>query len=137
VKNNFSVNLSPAPLVYILESNKTGDNMNIITRLEEAILIAIWRLQDNAYGVTINKQVSWSFKKNYSLGALYFSLDQLLRKNYVTKNVKHFYHEKGGRSRTYYSLTDNGKKALLQAKTHQKSLWEGISIAVFDVNKSK
>jgi hypothetical protein len=31
--------------------------MNIITRFEQAILIAIWRLEDNAYGVTINKQV--------------------------------------------------------------------------------
>ena len=110
--------------------------MKIITRLEEAILIAIWRLQDNAYGVSINKQVSVSFKKNYSLGALYFALDQLLRKGYVTKKVKHFYHEKGGRSRTYYSLTDNGKKALLEAKAHQMSLWEGISIVAFDVKKS-
>lgn len=69
--------------------------MNIITRLEEAILIAIWRLEKNAYGVTINKQVSKSFKKKYSMGALYFALDQLLRKDYVTKNVKSFYHEKG------------------------------------------
>lgn len=38
--------------------------MNIITRLEEAILVAIWRLKNNAYGVTINKQVSESLKKN-------------------------------------------------------------------------
>ena len=111
--------------------------MNIITRLEEAILIAIWRLEDNAYGVTINKQVSKSLKKKYSMGALYFALDQLLRKDYVTKNVKRFYHEKGGRSRTYYSLTNKGKKALREVKAYQKSLWEGISELAFDIKDSK
>ena len=111
--------------------------MNIITRLEEAILIAIWRLKDNAYGVTINKHVSQSLKKSYSLGALYFSLDQLLRKDYVTKTVNNFYHEKGGRSRTYYSLTDRGKKTLQEVKSYQKSLWDGIPEMAFDVKKSK
>jgi DNA-binding PadR family transcriptional regulator len=111
--------------------------MNIISRLEEAILIAIWRLKDNAYGVTINKHVSRSSKKNYSMGALYFSLDQLLRKGYVSKTTKQFYHQKGGRSRTYYRLTKDGKKALQEVKAYQKSLWEGIPEIAFDAKKSQ
>ena len=37
--------------------------MNFITRLEEAILIAIWKLGENAYGVTINKEVSKAAQK--------------------------------------------------------------------------
>lgn len=101
--------------------------MAIITRLEEAILIAVWKLKDTAYGVTINKRVSKSLQKNYSLGSLYFSLDQLLRKGYVSKTITPFYQEKGGRSRTYYRLTEDGKKALLEVRDYQKSLWEGIS----------
>jgi len=120
-----------------LDSNKTGEEMNIITRLEEAILIAVWRLEDSAYGVTINKHVSQSLKKNYSMGALYFSLDQLLRKGYVRKIIKQFYHEKGGRSRTYYSLTKDGKKALQEVKAYQRVLWDGIPEIAFDVKKSK
>jgi PadR family transcriptional regulator PadR len=111
--------------------------MNIITRLEEAILIAVWRLKDNAYGVTIIKLVSRSLKKNYSMGSLYFSLNQLLRKGYVRKTTKQFYHEKGGRSRTYYSLTKDGKKALQEVKAYQKSLWKGIPGIAFDVKKTK
>ena len=111
--------------------------MNIITRLEEAILIAIWRLKDDAYGVTINKQVSDSLKKNYSMGALYFALDQLLRKGHVNKTIKHFYQEKGGRSRTYYTLTEDGKKALWEVIIYQKSLWKGIPETTFDVKNSK
>jgi PadR family transcriptional regulator PadR len=111
--------------------------MNLITRLEEAILIAIWRLKDNAYGVTINKQVSESLQKKYSMGALYFALDQLLRKGHVNKTTRHFYHEKGGRSRTYYTLTEDGKKALWMVKIYQKSLWEGIPEMTFNVKNIK
>jgi PadR family transcriptional regulator PadR len=109
--------------------------MNIITRLEEAILIAIWRLQSNAYGVTINRQVSKSSQKKYSMGALYFALDQLFRKGLVKKALGHVYHEKGGRSRTYYTLTDEGKRALGEVKAYQKSLWKGIPELTFDVKK--
>ena len=111
--------------------------MNIITRLEEAILIAIWRLEDNAYGVPINKHVSRSSKRDYSMGALYFSLDQLLRKGYVSKTTKKFYHEKGGRSRTYYRLTKDGKKALQEVRAYQMSLWKDIPEIAFDGKKSK
>jgi DNA-binding PadR family transcriptional regulator len=109
--------------------------MDIITRLEEAILIAIWRLKDNAYGVTINRQVSKSSRKEYSLGALYFALDQLFRKGFVRKTLGRVYHEKGGRSRTYYTLTDEGKKALGQVRAYQRSLWNGIPEMTFDVKK--
>lgn len=111
--------------------------MKIITRLEEAILIAIWKLQDNAYGVTINKQVSMSSKKNYSMGALYFSLDQLLRKGHVNKTIKYSYQKKGGRSRTYFTLTENGNKALCEVKAYQKSLWHGISEMTFELENTK
>lgn len=111
--------------------------MNIITRLEEALLITIWRLKDNAYGVTINKQVSESLEKKYSMGALYFALDQLRRKGHVNKTIRHFYHEKGGRSRTYYTLTEDGKRALWKARIHQKSLWEGIPEMTFNVKNTK
>ncbi len=109
--------------------------MNIITRLEEAILISIWRLKDNAHRVAINKQVSKSSQKKYSLGALYFALDQLFRKGFVKKTLGRVYHEKGGRSRTYYTLTAEGKKALGDVRAYQQSLWLGITELTFDVKK--
>jgi DNA-binding PadR family transcriptional regulator len=111
--------------------------MDIITRLEEAILIAIWKLQNNAYGVTINKSVSESSNKKYTMGALYFSLDQLLRKGYVDKTIKNIPQEKAGRSRTYYLLTRSGKKALQEARIYQKKLWKGIPEMAFVLKESK
>lgn len=111
--------------------------MDIITRLEEAILIAVWKLQDNAYGVTINKSVSGSFNKKYTMGALYYSLDQLLRKGYVEKTVKSIPKKTAGRSRTYYLLTKKGEKALQEARSYQEKLWKDIPEMTFNAEKFK
>lgn len=111
--------------------------MDIITRLEEAILIAVWRLKGNAYGVTINNSVSESFDKKYTMGALYYSLDQLLRKGYVEKTLKRIPKESAGRSRTYYRLTKKGEDALQEARAYQKKLWNGIPDMAFKAEESK
>jgi len=109
--------------------------MDFITRLEEIILMAIWRLNDNAYGVTINKEVSKRAGKNYSMGALYFTLDQLFKKGYVSKFIGGATQERGGRSKIYYKLSFEGEKALREARELQESLWEGIPKYVFDKNE--
>lgn len=105
--------------------------MDIITRLEEVILIAVWKLQENAYGVTINKEVSRTFQKKYTMGALYFSLDQLHKKGFVSKATGNPTPERGGRSKTFYRLTTEGKKALQRAKEHQETLWKEIPDVAF------
>ena len=57
--------------------------MKFLTRHEEIYLLAIWRLQENAYGVKIRKQINTTTCRKISYGALYFTLDQLYKKGYV------------------------------------------------------
>ena len=101
--------------------------MEFLTRLEEAILIAILRLGDDAYGVSINNEVSIISGKTYTLGGLYFSLDQLVRKDILRKRVGGATTKRGGRSKTYYSLTQQGKEALEAVKKHQIHLWDALT----------
>ena len=100
--------------------------MDLTTRLEEAILVAIWSLRDDAYGIAVNKWVSRITGKDYTMGALYFALDRLFRNGYVNKIAKNVPQEKGGRSRTYYRLTPKGKQALQEVRDYQISLWSKI-----------
>ena len=109
--------------------------MDIITRLEEIILISIWKLKDNAYGVTINEEVSQKSGKNYSMGALYFTLDQMFKKGLIFKSVGEPTAERGGRSKIYYTLTPEGKKALNAVRALQASLWDEIPDYVFGEEK--
>jgi DNA-binding PadR family transcriptional regulator len=100
--------------------------MELLTRLEEAILIAVLMLKDNAYGVPINREVSKIFGRAYTMGGLYFALDQLVRKEYLIKRSADPKPKRGGRSRSYYRLTLEGKEALQATRQHQIKLWEAL-----------
>ncbi len=100
--------------------------MDLLTRLEEAILIVVLKLKDNAYGVPINREVSKIFGKNYTLGGLYFALDQLVRKEYLVKRLSDPIPKRGGRSKAYFRITPEGKEALEAARQHQIKLWETL-----------
>jgi len=100
--------------------------MEFITRLEEIILISIWKLKEEAYGVSINKHVSMLTGKNYTIGSLYFSLDQLYRKGLIEKMKGEPTPERGGRSKIYYSLTSSGEKALEDVRNMQTKLYEDL-----------
>ena len=51
--------------------------MGLLTRTEELILMAIWRLKDNAYCVPIHRYVSDITAMRWSFGSIYMPLDRL------------------------------------------------------------
>ena len=105
--------------------------MKDLTISEQLILTAIWRLKDNAYGVTIRKKIAEVTKKDLIYGTLYNFLDQLLRKDLVTKNPSEPKSERGGRSKMIYNLTEKGYTALSEARSLQDSIWSGICVNTF------
>ncbi len=106
--------------------------MELITRLEEIILLSIWRLGDNAYGVTINREVSARGRKAYSMGALYFTLDQLVRKELIVKREGDPTPKRGGKRKIYYSITEKGESSLQYSQEMHDSIWDGISKIAFN-----
>lgn len=98
----------------------------MISILEEIILTAIFRLKDNAYGVTIRNKVSEVTQRDLIYGTLYNTLEQLVRKGYVYKTRGEPTGERGGRSRMLYTLTDTGIQALQEARQLQKKIWQGL-----------
>ncbi len=101
--------------------------MDILTRLEELLLMSIYRLKEDAYGVRIKKEVLQRTGKDFTIGALYFALDQLYNKGYVSKNVGDPTPERGGKRKTYYTLTDKGISGLKSVLEIHNNLWENIS----------
>ncbi len=109
--------------------------MIVLTRLEEILLMSIWRLQDNAYGVSIKGEVLKRAGKKFTIGALYFALDQLYKKGYVEKRSGDPTPERGGRSKTFYKLTSLGEEGLKNARELHINLWEGMSDIKFENGK--
>ena len=100
--------------------------MNTLTILEETVLLAILRLKDDAYGVSIRKKISEITNKNMIYGTLYNTLDQLVKKGFVRKTEGEPVPERGGRRKIYYTITDPGFEVLQETREHHRSLWEGI-----------
>jgi DNA-binding PadR family transcriptional regulator len=100
--------------------------MKLISRQEEILLLTIWRLVDNAYGVTIREHVSEVTEKYWSIGAIYDILDRLARKGLVSTTISDPISERGGKSRRYYTLTKDGHEALENVRNLQSTLWDDL-----------
>jgi PadR family transcriptional regulator, regulatory protein PadR len=101
--------------------------MDILTRTEEIILLAVHRLGDNAYGVTIRQEVEKLVGKSYSVGAIYVPLDRMAERGWLTTDTGSPTAVRGGRAKRFYELTPAGKAALLAAKQLHEYLWSGVT----------
>ena len=98
--------------------------MNLLSRSEEIVLLAIWKLREEAYGVAIRSQVNDSTGYEWSVGAVYAPLHRLVKKGLVKTLKGEPIPERGGRHKIYYEITPNGKKALHQIKCVHEALWQ-------------
>jgi PadR family transcriptional regulator PadR len=106
--------------------------MKLLSRSEEIILLAVWRLKGNAFGISIRDQVSEVTGYEWSLGAVYVPLDKLTRKGYIAKSYSKPMCRRGGRSKVLYHLTPIGREALRSVQEIQTSLWKGIPGHAFE-----
>jgi PadR family transcriptional regulator PadR len=103
--------------------------MKDLSLTEEMVLWAVWKLEDNAYGVTIRKQLAERTGRRFPYGTLYGALAKLTRKGLVKKTTGDPSPVRGGRSRNYYAVTDQGIEALRLALELKQSLWDRESQA--------
>ena len=108
--------------------------MKLLSRSEEILLLAIWKLQGNAYGVTIRELVSQMTGQDWTLGAIYVPLDKLTRKEYVKKFMSNPTGERGGRSKCLYEVSEDGKNALKEIREVQDSIWKDVKDIALDRN---
>ncbi len=106
--------------------------MKVLSKAEEMILLTIYRLKDNAYGVTIRKNILDTANKDYTYGTLYGILDQMVRKGYIIRREGEPTKERGGRRKTYYDLAPVGVESLKNALEFHRSVWNGINDATLE-----
>lgn len=101
--------------------------MKDLTKIEETILLAIWRLEDNAYGVTIKDHIHSSSGRQYLYSTLYTALEQMVRKGLIAKRYGDPSPERGGKRKIFFDITKEGFIALESAYHKQKSIWAGVT----------
>lgn len=95
---------------------------------EWLILMAIMKLGENAYGVTIAETIEEWTEKRVSIGALYTSLSRLEEKGLVRSRTGDPTEERGGRAKKFYMLDTSGITTLQQIEKIRNSALENLEL---------
>jgi PadR family transcriptional regulator PadR len=95
---------------------------------EQIVLLAVLRLGDEAYGVTILGEIAARTGRNSSPGALYTTLHRMEDKGLVTFRDGSPTPERGGRAKRFVTVTREGRDALASAQSAYRSLMEGLNL---------
>ena len=82
---------------------------------EQLVLLAVLRLRDQAYGMTVRSELEKRTGQSVSLGAVYTTLERLETKGYLTSKATAGGAEREGRAKRFFSVEKSGMEALQRA----------------------
>ena len=100
--------------------------MKLLSSHDEVLMLVILGLRDNAYGMTIRREVSRVTGKNWSIGAIYDPLYRLEQREMVGSFLSEPTGERGGRSKRIFQVTKKGLEMLHKQKSVRDNLWDSV-----------
>ena len=97
--------------------------------LELLVLLALTRLEEGGYGVSIRDEIKKRTGRSVSPGAIYPTLDRLERKGLVESRMGEPEPVPGGRAKRHFTVRPAGVREARRAWTQYATLAQG-SIAV-------
>jgi DNA-binding PadR family transcriptional regulator len=101
-------------------------NPQALGALELTILLSVARLRDDAYGLAVRHDVSERTGRDYSVGAIYTTLQRLEAKGLISSHTTDPIPIRGGRSRRQFKVTASGHRAMKDAQRIAASVWAGV-----------
>jgi len=95
---------------------------------EQVVLLAILRLGERAYGVTVREEIAACTGREPSPGALYTTLDRLEEKGLVASRLGDPTPQRGGRAKRYITVTASGVGAVTFAQRNYQRLMDGLRL---------
>lgn len=95
---------------------------------EYLLLLALLRLGDDAYGVSIAREVEARTGRTVSPGAVYTALDRLERRRFVESWLGEPTPQRGGRRKRHYRLAATGRLAVEQRLALLADMARGLAI---------
>jgi PadR family transcriptional regulator PadR len=105
---------------------KLGLMATSLGTLELSALLAVARLGDAAYGLAVRQDLSDRAGREYSVGAIYTTLQRLEDKGLLTSRASEPLPIRGGRSRRHFRVTGAGARAIRDAERQAASMWAGV-----------
>jgi DNA-binding PadR family transcriptional regulator len=91
--------------------------------------LALLRLADRAYGVTVRQEIEARTGREVSIGAIYATLERLEAKGYVKSRFGEPTPERGGRSKRFFHVTAKGVSAVNRTRRAVQNMIRGLDLA--------
>ncbi len=95
---------------------------------EILVLLAILRLKDGAYGVTVREELEKETSRRLTLGTIYKSLSRLEDKGFLSARTSEPTAERGGRRKKLYQVSLSGRAAVQDSLADLRRLAKGLDL---------
>lgn len=103
---------------------------NALGELEHLVMLAVLRLDDDAYGAAIIEEIEAHTARELSHAATYIALQRLERKGLLAAEEEGPEPGRGGRARRYFTVTDDGLARLRESASALFGMWQGVDSAL-------
>lgn len=93
---------------------------------EQLVMLAVVRLDDEAYGTSIREELKHRAERDVSPGAIFTTLERLEARGLVTSRYADATAERGGRRKRFYTLSADGRRALTRSLEIVKRMARGL-----------
>ncbi len=93
---------------------------------EELVLTMVAVLQEDAYGAAIALEIEKRQDRDVNLSAVHVTLYRLEDKGHIKSNFGGSTHERGGRRKRIYTVTNTGFAMLRKMQESRMELWQLI-----------
>ena len=99
--------------------------------LQQMVMLAIARLDDNAYGGTVRDELERVGGRDVSVSTAYVTLVRLEEDGLVTSRREATGPDgHGGRRRRFFRLTAQGRKALVSSRDSLARMWKNLELEI-------
>jgi PadR family transcriptional regulator PadR len=92
---------------------------------EEQILVAVLRTREDAYGMSVRREIERVTGRELAIGAVYATLDRLEAKELLRSARRR---DPEGRARRVFEVTPSGVAALADTRAMRERLWKGVDL---------
>jgi PadR family transcriptional regulator, regulatory protein PadR len=99
---------------------------DFLGEFEQLVLLALIRLNEDAYGMAVRREIEARAERDVSIGAVYATLDRLEEKGLVRSKMGATSADRGGRTKKCFTITAAGARALEKSQQALRQMLDGL-----------
>ena len=99
----------------------------LLGSLEEQVMLAVVRTGDDAYGMSVRRELEAVTAREITIGSVYATLDRLEAKGFVSSSRTT---GRDATSRRVFAVTPAGARSLALTRDTRERLWMGVKLPI-------